>query len=123
MFEVMLVSRTNDLLLMRFSFSLPSRCWQWLPLWMCSLFLCRFDKVNVVRPLALFVVHAGAHLGTALRLAVGVLEAPVTDFEVASFGVLFLFVFITVKCFVVTLVVRIHPMSKMSRYALADMPI
>ena len=55
-----------------------------------SLLLGRQFEVGVAWLLAFFVVSARTDLGTLLRLAVGVFEAPVPDLEVSSLSILLL---------------------------------
>ena len=55
-------------------------------------FLFRPFEVDVVCILTLFVVHTGSNLCTVFAFTVGVLEAPVADFEVTSLRVLVLLV-------------------------------
>ena len=49
-------------------------------------------KINVVLSLALFVIESRSRLRTMLRLAVSVLQAPISEFEMASLSIIRLFV-------------------------------
>ena len=58
-------------------------------------------EVDILGLPALFIVFAGTYLGAVLRLAVGVLEAPVAMLEVASLRVLLLWRSVQLRVLVV----------------------
>ena len=53
-----------------------------------ALLLLWLLEINIVCSLALFIVQAGTCLSTVLRLAVRVLQTPVSELKVAPFSVL-----------------------------------
>ena len=56
-------------------------------------------EINVIWPLALFIVESRSRLRAMLRLAVSVLQAPISQFKMASFSIfrlLFVWIFLVV---------------------------